>query len=214
MFVLQPSLGTCESGACRGAVSFWVRSGTFFELFWGFHVRRVKKWDHVSGSVSGLAFRRFLVAGSEGRVFLSSGVFRDCFLVSLPVFSHVARAEKLRCPAHAAFRYDLLDSHQSLLCRSSMVPSLQPRVVLSVLQDARSCAEVAHAVLGMRSLKDGVTLWRPVRQVLPAVRCCGLLAVACKADSARYIFWFLPQVAAGHLQALLGLVLLVHSRAG
>ena len=88
------------------------------------------------------------------------------------------------------------------------------RVVLSVLQDGRSCAEVAHAVLGMRSLKGGVTLWRPVRQVLPAVRCCGLLAVACKADSARYIFWFLPQVAAGHLQALLGLVLLVHSRAG
>lgn len=104
--------------------------GTFFELFWDFYVRRVKKWGHISGSVSGLAFRRFLVARSG---FLSSEVFRDCFLVS---------------------------------------------------------------------------------QVLPAVRCCGLLAVACKADSARYIFWFLPQVAAGHLQALLGLVLLVHSRAG
>jgi hypothetical protein len=43
--------------------------GTFFELFWDFYVRRVKKWGHISGSVSGLAFRRFLVAGSEGRVF-------------------------------------------------------------------------------------------------------------------------------------------------
>ena len=101
-----------------------------------------------------------------------------------------------------SFSYDLLDSHQG----GSFAAT---RVVLSALQDARSCAEVAHAVLGMRSL-----LWRPVRQVLPAVRCCGLLAVACKADSARYIFWFLPQVAAGHLQALLGLVLLVQSIAG
>ncbi len=69
MFVLQPSLGTCESGACRVAVSFWVRSGTFFELLWDFYVRKVKQWDHISGSVSGLAFRRFLVAGSEGLVF-------------------------------------------------------------------------------------------------------------------------------------------------
>ena len=60
--------------------------GTFFELFWDFYVRRVKKWGHISGSVSGLAFRRFLVAGSEGRVFLSSEVFRDCFSVSLPGF--------------------------------------------------------------------------------------------------------------------------------
>ena len=188
--------------------------GTFFELFWDFYVRRVKKWGHISGSVSGLAFRRFLVAGSEGRVFLSSEVFRDCFLVSLPGFSHVARTEKLRCPAHAAFRYDLLDSHQGLLYPQQHGSFAATRVVLSVLQDARPCAEVAHAVLGMRSLKDGVTLWRPVRCVLPAVRCCGLLAVACKADSARYIFWFLPQVAAGHLQALLGLVLLVHSRVG
>ena len=35
MFVLQPSLGACESGACRGAVSsFWVRKGdTFPEPF-------------------------------------------------------------------------------------------------------------------------------------------------------------------------------------
>lgn len=113
-----------------------------------------------------------------------------------------------------SFSYDLLDSHQGLLYPQQHGSFAATRVVLSVLQDARSCAEVAHAVLGMRSLKDGVTLWRPVRQVLPAVRCCGLLAVACKADSARYIFWFLPQVAAGHLQALLGLVLLVHSRAG
>ena len=101
-----------------------------------------------------------------------------------------------------SFSYDLLDSHQGLLCPQQHCSFAATRVVLSVLQDARSCAEVAHAVLGMRSLKDGV------------VRCCGLLAVACKADSARYIFWFLPQVAAGHLQALLGLVLLVHSRAG
>ena len=106
-----------------------------------------------------------------------------------------------------SFSYDLLDSHQGLLYPQQHGSFAATRVVLSVLQDARSCAEVAHAVLGMRSL-------RPVRQVLPAVRCCGLLAVACKADSARYIFWFLPQVAAGHLQALLGLVLLVHSRAG
>ena len=192
---------------------FWSGVGTFLNCSGA---------SMCGGSKNGTTFLvQFRDLPSEGFwlrgvkvVFLSSGVFRDCFLVSLPVFSHVARAEKLRCPAHAAFRYDLLDSHQSLLCHSSMVPSLQPRVVLSVLQDARSCAEVAHAVLGMRSLKGGVTLWRPVRQVLPAVRCCGLLAVACKADSARYIFWFLPQVPAGHLQALLGLVLLVHSRAG
>ena len=90
--------------------------------------------------------------------FLSSEVFRDCFLVSLPGFSHVARTEKLRCPAHAAFRYDLLDSHQSLLYPQQHGSFAATRVVLSVLQDARSCAEVAHAVLGMRSLKDGVTL--------------------------------------------------------
>ena len=30
MFVLQPSLGTCESRAGRGAVSFWVRKGDSF----------------------------------------------------------------------------------------------------------------------------------------------------------------------------------------
>ncbi len=95
-----------------------------------------------------------------------------------------------------SFSYDLLDSHQGLLYPQHHGSFAATRVVLSVLQDARSCAEVAHAVLGMRSLKDGVTLWRPVRQVLPAVRCCGLLAGACKADFARYIFWFLPQVAA------------------
>ena len=61
--------------------------------------------------------------------------------------------------------------------------------------------------------EDAAALWRPGRQVLP-VQCCGLLAVACKADSARCVFLFLPQMVAGHLQALLGLVLLVHSRAG
>ena len=98
--------------------------GTFFELFWDFYVRRVKKWGHISGSVSGLAFRRFLVAGSEGRVFLSSEVFRDCFLVSLPGFSHVARTEKLRCPAHAAFRTIRWPVTKVCCTRSSMVPSL------------------------------------------------------------------------------------------
>ena len=96
--------------------------------------------------------------------------------------------EELRFPAHAAFQRMLLESRRDLQCRSSMVPWLLPQVVLSVLQNA-SCAEVAHAVLGMRSLKDGVTLWRPVRQILPAVRCRGLVAVACKADSARCIFF-------------------------
>ncbi len=136
----------------------------------------------------------FLVAGSEGRVFLSSEVFRNCFSVSLPGFSHVARTEKLRCPAHAAFRA-ISWTVTKVCCNPQQHGSFAAtRVVLSVLQDARSCAEVAHAVLGMRSLKDGVTLLRPVRQVLPAVRCCGLLAVACKADSACYICWFLPDI--------------------
>ena len=82
-----------------------------------------------------------------------------------------------------------------------------------MLQNARSCAEVARAVLGIKGREDAAALWRPGRQVLP-VQCCGLLAVACKADSARCVFWFLPQMVAGHLKALLGLVLLVHSRAG
>ena len=54
---------------------FGSRVGTLFELFWDFHVRRVKKWGHISSSLLGLAFRRFLVAGSEGRVFSSSEVF-------------------------------------------------------------------------------------------------------------------------------------------
>lgn len=67
-----------------------------------------------------------------------------------------------------SFSYDLLDSHQGLLYPQQHGPFAATRVVLSVLQDARSSAEVAHAVLGMRSLKDSVTLWRPVRQVLPA----------------------------------------------
>jgi len=68
-----------------------------------------------------------------------------------------------------------------------MVPWLLPQVVLSVLQNARSCAEVARAVLGIKSREDAAALWRPGRQVLP-VQCCGLLAVACKADSARCVF--------------------------
>ena len=161
MFVLQPSLGTCESGVCRDAVSFWVRSGTFFELFWDFYVRMVKKWGHISGSVSGLAFRRFLVAGLKVGFFCHQRSF---------VTACVARRQ--------------------VMCRSGTC-----------------CA-------GYEESEGRCHIVRPVRQVLPAVRCCGLLAVACKADSARYIFWFLPQVAAGHLQALLGLVLLVHSRAG
>ena len=57
-----------------------------------------------------------------------------------------------------SFSYDLLDSHQGLLYLQQHGPFAATRVVLSVLQDTRSCAEVAHAVLGMRSLKDGVTL--------------------------------------------------------
>jgi hypothetical protein len=68
-------------------------------------------------------------------------------------------------------------------------PLAATTVVLSVLQNARSCAEVARAVLGMESREDAAALWRPGRQVLP-VQCCGLLAVACKADSARCVFVF------------------------
>ena len=56
--------------------------------------------------------------------FLSSEVFRDCFLVSLPGFSHVARTEKLRCPAHAAFRTICWTVTKVCCTRSSMVPSL------------------------------------------------------------------------------------------
>ena len=56
-----------------------------------------------------------------------------------------------------SFSCDLLDSHQGLLFPQQHGSFAATRVVLSVLQDARSCAEVAHAVLGMRSLKDGVT---------------------------------------------------------
>ena len=66
-------------------------------------------------------------------------------------------------------------------------PLAATTVVLSVLQNARSCAEVARAVLSMESREDAAALWRPGRQVLP-VQCCGLLAVACKADSARCVF--------------------------
>ena len=95
--------------------------------------------------------------------------------------------EELRFPAHAAFQRMLLESRRDLQCRSSMVPWLLPQVVLSVLQNARSCAEVARAVLGIKSREDAAALWRPGRQVLP-VQCCGLLAVACKADSARCVF--------------------------
>ena len=49
--------------------------GTFFELLWDFYVRRVEKWGYISGSDSGLAFRRFLVAGNEGRVFCHQRFF-------------------------------------------------------------------------------------------------------------------------------------------
>ena len=66
-------------------------------------------------------------------------------------------------------------------------PLAATTIVLSVLQNARSCAEVARAVLSMESREDAAALWRPGRQVLP-VQCCGLLAVACKADSARCVF--------------------------
>ena len=115
-------------------------------------------------------------------------MFCDCLLVSLSG-SPRYQDEELRCPAHAAFQRIVLESHRDLQCRSSMVPWLLPQVVLSVLQNARSCAEVARAVLGIKSREDAAALWRPGRQVLP-VQCCGLLAVACKADSARCVFCF------------------------
>ena len=54
-----------------------------------------------------------------------------------------------------SFSYDLLDSHQGLLYPQQHGSFAATRLVLSVLQDASSCAEVAHAVLGMRSLKEG-----------------------------------------------------------
>ena len=42
MFVLQPSLGTCESELVEVRFHFGSGVGTFFELFWDFYVRRVK----------------------------------------------------------------------------------------------------------------------------------------------------------------------------
>ena len=92
-------------------------------------------------------------------------------------------------------------------------PLAATTVVLSVLQNARSCAEVARAVLSMES-----------RRMLPHCggrdgKCFQCSAAGCLRLPAKLIphvafLGLLPQMVAGHLQALLGLVLLAHSRAG
>ncbi len=75
MFVLQPSLGTCGSGACRGAVSFWVRSGTFSELFWDFYVRRVKKLGHILVQFRDLPSEGFWLRGVKVGFFCHQSSF-------------------------------------------------------------------------------------------------------------------------------------------
>ncbi len=45
----------------------------------------------------GTCLQKVFGCGERRSFFLSSEVFRDCFLVSLPGFSHIARTEKLRC---------------------------------------------------------------------------------------------------------------------
>ena len=110
---------------------------------------------HLSFSF-GTRFRSFLVAVSEGRVFFvkRSFVTASLFLYRFPRCQDGEAAGS----GTRSFSYNLLDSHQGLLYPQQHGSFAATRVVLSVLQDARSCAEVAHAVLGMRSLKDGVTL--------------------------------------------------------
>ena len=117
---------------------------------------------------------------------------------------------KLRCPAHAAFRTIRWPVTKVCCTRSSMVLRYYTGRFVCVARRQVMCRS-GTCCAGYEESEGRCHI---VEAGAASSSSSGLLAVACKADSARYIFWFLPQVAAGHLQALLGLVLLVHSRAG